>query len=43
MSRRDQATTKMEEIHPQSRARKNWTVRFGIQEYLVFPEEIESD
>jgi hypothetical protein len=34
---------KMEEIQAKSRSRKNRTIRFGIQEYLVFPEEREYD
>jgi hypothetical protein len=33
----------MEEIHAQSQARENWTIRFGILKYLIFPGEIESD
>jgi hypothetical protein len=35
--------TKMEEIQARRRGRKNWTVRFWIPEYPVFPEQIESD
>jgi hypothetical protein len=42
MSRRHQGA-KMEEIHAQSRSRENHTIRFGIPEYPIFPEEIESD
>jgi hypothetical protein len=34
---------KMEEIQAKSRGRKNWTIRFGIPEYPVFPKGIESD
>jgi hypothetical protein len=35
--------TKVDQFQAQSRAHKNWTIRFGTPEYLVFPEEIESD
>jgi hypothetical protein len=42
MTRRCQGA-KMEEIHAQSQARENWTIRFGILKYLIFPGEIESD
>jgi hypothetical protein len=33
----------MEEIQARSRSRKNWTVRFWIPEYPVFPEQLESE
>jgi hypothetical protein len=33
----------MEEIQGKSRGHKNWTIRFGIPKYLIFPEHIESD
>jgi hypothetical protein len=42
MNKRHQGV-KMEEIQAQSRASENWTIRFGILEYPIFPEEIESD
>jgi hypothetical protein len=34
---------KMEEVQARSQGRKNRTIRIGIPNYLVFPEEIESD
>jgi hypothetical protein len=34
---------KTEEIQAQRRCRKNGTIRFGIPEYPVFTEQIESD
>jgi hypothetical protein len=33
----------MEEIQVKSRGRKNWTIWFGIPEYPIFSEQIESD
>jgi hypothetical protein len=33
----------MKEIQAESRGRKNQTIRFGIPEYPIFSEEIESD
>jgi hypothetical protein len=34
--------TKVEEIQAKNRGDKIWTIWFGILEYPVFPEEIES-
>jgi hypothetical protein len=34
---------KIKEIQTKSRGHKNQTIRFGIPEYQVFPEEIEAD
>jgi hypothetical protein len=33
----------MEEIQAENRSHKNETIWFGIPDYLIFPEEIESD
>jgi hypothetical protein len=33
----------MEEIQVKNQSRKNWTDRFWILEYPVFPEQMESE
>jgi hypothetical protein len=34
---------KQRRLKPKRRSRKNWTIRFGIPDYPVFPEQIESE